>query len=333
MIALKDIRPVDNGAKFLNVDLHIHTYGGSADVKDPALTPEAIVDSAVKQNLSVIAITDHNSNISVEAAMAHAQQYADKLMVLPGVEVTTAHGHLLVYFAPENYKELGKFLVKIELIGEMGAENSRTAKSMADVIAEAEKHGAICVAAHIDREKTGFEKFAPGFQDWKRDIICSSGLYGLEHDDISTIDWYSNQDDSSPAGSERKKIYSARAATVKLEGRHHLAHLQGSDSHSLAQFESSDPNKVWTKIKLTELSWSAFRTALIDPTARVRPTQSVPRLTPRILGMGIAGGFLNGEKLHFSDNLNCLIGGRGTGKSTAIRALAYGLGMIDDFAE
>ena len=47
--------------------------------------------------------------------------------------------------------------------------------------------------------------------------------------------------------------------------------------------------------------------------------------------MAFTGGFLHEEKIHFSDNLNCLIGGRGTGKSTAIRAIAYAFGLNDDF--
>jgi len=47
--------------------------------------------------------------------------------------------------------------------------------------------------------------------------------------------------------------------------------------------------------------------------------------------MALTGGFLHKEKIQFSDNLNCLIGGRGTGKSTAIRALAYAFGLNDEF--
>ena len=86
---------------FYNVDLHIHSFGASADVKDQTMTPEAIVDAALKQGLTVIAITDHNSNKNVERALTHAQQYAGQLLVLPGVEVTTAHGHLLVYSGPK----------------------------------------------------------------------------------------------------------------------------------------------------------------------------------------------------------------------------------------
>ena len=168
MALLKDICVVDNGAQFLNVDLHIHSYGASHDVTDAAMTPAAIVDSAAKQGLSVIAITDHNSNVNVQRAIDHAQEnYAGHILVLPGVEITTAHGHLLAYFAPDRTADLAKFLSRLDLIGEMGADNTRTAKSMADTIAEVEKLGGICIAAHIDRERTGFDAFAPGFQNWK----------------------------------------------------------------------------------------------------------------------------------------------------------------------
>jgi hypothetical protein len=37
---LKDITQVDNGARFHNGDLHIHSNGGSHDVKDASMTPE-----------------------------------------------------------------------------------------------------------------------------------------------------------------------------------------------------------------------------------------------------------------------------------------------------
>lgn len=49
--------------------------------------------------------------------------------------------------------------------------------------------------------------------------------------------------------------------------------------------------------------------------------------------MAFTGGFLHEERIHFSDNLNCLIGGRGTGKSTAIRSIAYAFGLNDEFGD
>lgn len=334
MVRFNDIEALDNGAQFHSVDLHIHSYGASHDVKDSSMAPEAIVDSAVSQGLRVIAITDHNSDVNVQRALDHAQEkYPGQILVLPGVEVTTAHGHLLVYFAPDRTADLKKFLSRLDLIGEMGAENTRTAKSMADTIAEAEKLGGLCIAAHIDREKTGFDMFASGFQNWKMDIITSPGLYGLESDSVDALNWYSEHDEAGSAGVERKKMLHARQKVRGLSARHHLAHVQGSDAHTMNQFEHKDPNKPWTRIKLAELSFNALRVALIDPTARVRACASVPCSFPRIHGMAITGGFLHEEKIHFSDNLNCLIGGRGTGKSTAIRAIAYALGLNDEFGD
>lgn len=333
-VLLKDIQIIDNGARFQSVDLHIHSYGASHDVKDSMMTPEAIVDSAVRQHLSIISITDHNSNANTQRAIDHAREnYAGQILVLPGVEVTTAHGHLLAYFAPERVADLAKFLSRLDLVGEMGAENTRTAKSMADAIAEAERLGGICIAAHIDRAKTGFEAFATGFQNWKKDIITSPGLYGLECDAVDALLWYSEQDEPGSAGVERKKIFNSRSLVQGLSARHYLAHVQGSDAHSMSSFEHQDHSKPWTRIKLAELSFNAFRVALIDPTARVRAFATVPRSIPRVRGLAMMGGFLHEEKIHFSDNLNCLIGGRGTGKSTAIRALAYAFGLNDDFGD
>ena len=334
MVLFNDINILDNGALFHNVDLHIHSYGASQDVTDTTMTPEAIVDSAVGQGLIVIAITDHNSNANVQRAIDHAQDnYVGKILVLPGVEVTTAHGHLLAYFAPDRTSDLAKFLSRLDLIGEMGAENTRTAKSMADTISEAEKIGGICIAAHIDRQKTGFDMFAPGFQNWKKDIITSPGLYGLECDALETLLWYSEQDDLGSAGVERRRMLTARQMVQGLSSRHYLAHVQGSDAHTMNQFEHQNPNKQWTRIKLSELSFNAFRVAMVDPTARVRACVSLPHSFPRIHGVAITGGFLHQEIVHFSDNLNCLIGGRGTGKSTAIRAVAYAFGLNDEFGD
>ena len=42
---------------------------------------------------------------------------------------------------------------------------------------------------------------------------------------------------------------------------------------------------------------------------------------PRVLGVYLGGGFLSGQSIQFSANLNCIIGGRGTGKSTTFEAV------------
>jgi hypothetical protein len=55
-----------------------------------------------------------------------------------------------------------------------------------------------------------------------------------------------------------------------------------------------------------------------------------PRPHHAVLGLRITGGFLAGIELDFADGLNCLIGGRGTGKTTALEFLRFGLRLMPD---
>jgi ABC-type lipoprotein export system ATPase subunit len=50
----------------------------------------------------------------------------------------------------------------------------------------------------------------------------------------------------------------------------------------------------------------------------------------RIRSLEVSGGFLQGLKLDFDDRLNCIIGGRGTGKTTVLEALRYALDRMPD---
>lgn len=324
------IKAVDNGSQFFNADLQVHSFGASHDVKDSTMTVEAIIDAAVKMGIRLLAITDHNSDVNTAKSIAYAQKYTGHILVLAGVEITTSHGHLLAYFAPEQAARVRNLLAKINLQGDFGEQNTHTTMSMADVIKEVEAQGGVCIAAHVDRVKTGFEMVVAGYPNWKRDVMLSSGLYGLEFDAPVNLNWYSPLDDSTPNGIERKKISKAREQSAPLAGRSRLAHVQGSDAHTLKDFTTGRSGKILTRFKLNELSYDAFRTALADADARVRAVASIPRAIPRILGMHITGGFLDDQIYHFSDNLNCFIGGRGTGKSTALKNLAHGLALNDD---
>ncbi len=49
--------------------------------------------------------------------------------------------------------------------------------------------------------------------------------------------------------------------------------------------------------------------------------------------MHLKGGFLDESTFHLSRNLSTVIGGRGAGKSTALRSLAYALGSDEEFGE
>lgn len=77
-------------------DLHVHSFFSG----DAASSPEQLVAAARRKGLSGIAITDHNSCESAAYCLKHglmneAGTPVDGFLVVPGVEVSTADGHLL----------------------------------------------------------------------------------------------------------------------------------------------------------------------------------------------------------------------------------------------
>ena len=79
-------------------------------------------------------------------------------------------------------------------------------------------------------------------------------------------------------------------------------------------------------IKMTSVSIEGLRQAFLDPESRVRlVTDDAPEDHTELLAIAWEGGFLDGIALHFNENLNVLIGGRGTGKSTIVESIRFAL--------
>lgn len=79
----------------LRGDLHVHTC--LSPCADDDLTPVAAVGLAKLAGADVVAVTDHNSALSLPAAKAAADAY--DILLLPGIEVNCAEEiHLLCYF-------------------------------------------------------------------------------------------------------------------------------------------------------------------------------------------------------------------------------------------
>ena len=76
----------------VTLDLHVHT-NYSHDGRDPV---EAVVQSALAQKLDGIAICDHNTLAGSLAARRYVAAAQLELVIIPGIEVSTAQGHILV---------------------------------------------------------------------------------------------------------------------------------------------------------------------------------------------------------------------------------------------
>ena len=81
-----------------NIDLHTHSFFSG----DSVSSPEDMIAAARGKGLHGIAITDHNTCDAVNYLLQKGLMRLDGLpvddfLVLPGVEVTTADGHLALY--------------------------------------------------------------------------------------------------------------------------------------------------------------------------------------------------------------------------------------------
>ena len=64
-------------------------------MSDATATPANIIDLACSSGLDLIAITDHNVVTNIRNAVKYAE--GKQILVVPGVELSTPQGHLLVY--------------------------------------------------------------------------------------------------------------------------------------------------------------------------------------------------------------------------------------------
>lgn len=82
----------------MRFDLHIHSNQSS----DCSLSVDDILNQAVNKGLGGIAICDHNTVAGSLLGMKRAKELNLPLLVLPGLEVSTTNGHLIVLGIREN---------------------------------------------------------------------------------------------------------------------------------------------------------------------------------------------------------------------------------------
>ena len=93
----------------VKVDLHLHTT-----YSDGTLTPNELVQLALKNNLEIISITDHDCTDGIDEAMLASLNR--NLTVIPGIELNTdtedGEIHVLGYFIDYQNKDLQKILIE-----------------------------------------------------------------------------------------------------------------------------------------------------------------------------------------------------------------------------
>ena len=212
---LKNCLAQTNGAHFYRGDLHIHSYAASHDVRDTGMSPQAIVDTATRENLRIIAVADHNEISNVQATVTAGE--TANVLVIPAVELSTPEGHLLCYFPTVD--SLAQFHGRLDL-ADRGLSNSRCRTAKLACLDIAKALDGFCVLAHVDGGN-GLETNDPGGSPHKTDIICHPALLGIELSSVTSQVRYS-PDDPEPV---RTHIGKQRIKKLGLGERQYLARI------------------------------------------------------------------------------------------------------------
>jgi len=305
------------GADFVRADLHVHTFPDNEATPEP--DPGAYVEAALAADVKVLAVTDHNTARFAAAVVAAAQETG--LLVLPGIEISTHDGHLLALFAPEAIDQLHAFANPENLrLNALSATERRSTRAMPEIVNEVDRRGGLAIPAHIDEDGGIHQKLNPAELV---ELIASPALAGLEFRERVALETWFTDDDEDP---HRRAAWQARQAIPELRARG-LARVMSSDAHSSAGVGQDRTVRTLTRLRVDDLNFDAVRLALqLNPKARCKAEAVLPATYPRVLTAAFRGGFLDGVTIDFSPNLNCFIGGRGSGKSTALLAVRATLG-------
>lgn len=319
---MNDLINRENGANYHLCDLHVHTPGdeGYSIPEDIDINTEdgkeefsnQFVQSSLDKGISVIGITDHNSVEWVDRIREAAR--GTKLTVFPGFEISAKSGkegiHLVCLFDPDASKdELDDIITQLGLPRDDRQREDGDYKvcerDLSSTISLVIENGGLPVAAHMDSD-SGILNSMKGelrVRAWTDPNLLAGELPKARSEyDLGTF-----------AG----KVVQNEADVYERDRP--IAIIHSSDSRSLSDIGSRS-----TYIKLSSLSIEGLKQAFLDWGSRIRHPDYLPEEEfSKLIAARWTGGFLDGLSIRFNENLNCLIGGKGTGKSTVLETLRY----------
>lgn len=305
----------ESGLSYVRSDFHLHTnkdkefqYTGEQNsfVKDYV--------AALKQaGIGVGIITNHNKFDKDEYNAIRKAARKEDIFILPGVELTVKEGangiHTLIVFNPDEWLTGGNNHIQTFLTTAFATipnPENRNTKCTFDLRNTLESLDAynrdyFIVFAHVDQSSGLFSE-------------CKGGL-------LSTL--------SALASFKKRVLGLQKAATRK-----NITQFQNCFGYIPALVEGSDPKSIadigkgtkQTYLKIGDYSYFAVKFALQDSENRVK--SEVPEIKHGYLeSISLQGGKFTGQTIHFSPELNTLIGIRGSGKSAVLEVIRYVLGL------
>ena len=284
------------------------TYRGADHGLDEGGYNQALLQKCLELGIKVVGLADHGSVASVDALRQVLQPHG--IVVFPGFEIASNDKTHYVCLFPEDttVQQLDRYLGNLKLHDPAdGIRPSRL--SSEELIEEVDLLGGFIYAAHCTQE-SGLLKNRLN-DVWKHSKLRAAQIPG-SIDDLTSIE-----------GDFYRKVFLNKDDSYRRERP--VAAINAKD---VAKPDDLDQPSATCFIKMTRSTFAAFKVAFLDPGSRVRlNSQQAQSPIGKVVRMTVAGGYLDGVRVDFSDHLNTVIGGRGTGKSTLLECLRFALDL------
>jgi len=340
------------GMRWLKCDLQMqtpadarHWAGDRLEAGQEAAAAKVFAEACYQQRLDVVGITDHNFLSKdfipyLQAAFDEIErEFGHKITLFPGFEFEAAgvgRGvHVLCLFEPRT--DLSRLDA---ILTECGVSYPR-----------------VNAAGQLEKSDKNLKEILRIVQGRYRGIVIlphatsNDGIF----DDDSVAKWLQQDQFTNPdllAVEVSKPVHRMSAGWQRLlrsgddcqpgwKRIRPIATIMSSDNKKLVDLDEHQkpkPNSIgyrYSWLKMSEPSIESLRQAFLDHESRIilpedvttdtHPAQRVRQATIKSISIKNVA-FLADQVVHFSPNLNCVIGGRGSGKSTLLEYLRIILG-------
>lgn len=336
------------GLKWYKCDFHLHTMKSKCYRDKDIDTPQSWVEEVKQKGLKCIAITDHNDYRGID----EIKQLCEKndIIAFPGVELScdSSKVHLLILFdttcSGENVRD---FLSSVGIYSETLGDSASTGQGTIDQVCEkAQGMGALVIAAHIDE----FNGICEISYDNVNKLLDRKYLSAVQVVNVDVWEKYQADHNIDAACAKLSEKYGREISKDKAKEWYNT-YLQALNSDlPLLSFsdnpcdEGQSKHGLWgigrsyTWLKMhTGPDLESVRQAFLSFDMRVRnifESRNIPDIEPElwIQKVEIENTLLNENEtieVSFNPQLNTIIGGRGSGKSSIIRVIAGGTKSFD----
>ncbi|WP_195405225.1 Spaf_1101 family AAA-like ATPase [Streptococcus constellatus] len=289
------------------------TYGFNSEKEKISFL--TLAQSLYNENISVVVVSDHNTISGIKklktaiklVSELFQNKHKEYIEVINGVEISCADRvHVLIAFPDNKFKSIHDWLDYNLMSIKEGSF-----KSSLEILDTFIHRGCLAYIAHINSSDV--------FKEGHFSIAYKKKLFSIAYTKFIGV-------------SDPEKITSVNSYLTKFLKKNAPSFILDNDSHCI---EEHSINPMW--IKFSKRNYDQLREALSEYNVSIELMNPEIKRVKAIRGIYIPtleNSYLQRNNsyfvMKFSESLNCLIGGRGTGKSTILDLIQFVLSQKAD---